>query len=609
MLQRLGTEVGPLKQYRELDVNAFEGIEAFLKQHPGDSQESKVEAGPDRYYERVEGVRKFSLADNGVGMDAHELRTYFGELAVTGKRQAVDANFGVGAKISTAAWNPYGVEIRSWRHGIGHMVRIAFDEKSGRYGLEHFECGEEWTECVPLDALEGSDLMKPPFIGDHGTVVVLLGASAEEDTLVAPDTSEIVSSNKSWWFQHIANKQFFRIPHGIKFTSKVETRAEDGSPNTRKIEGYETVLAEFAKEKGIAELSDATVHWWILDEARSIGLNNKRAYYHAFSGSKKHGHVAALFGYELYDFTSHNAAIPMLQKFGVFAGYNQVVLYVEPGASLKVTANMTRTRLVLPDGSGLPWDRWANEFYENMPDAIARHVEQHQGQGSKSEDEFVREQIKKYQDLLRIQAKRPSMATPEQRGEPDGDDGDSHVGTGKSRKSGGSRTGASTRRPAVHFKTTEDGVGVHDVALNFPIKWQWKSEEESGLQDRAARFIPERCFLDINEDFSILNQIVHRGLDLIAPDRREINRPRIEEHARKLYATQLAWTVMSAMATFKNRQEWRGEGFHKLIEPEALTAAVLPRQHLLDEMKKFVKTNPFTKRDLIDRGGEEEVVA
>ena len=62
---------------------------------------------------------------------------------------------------------------------------------------------------------------------------------------------------------------------------------------------------------------------------------------------------------------------------------------------------------------------------------------------------------------------------------------------------------------------------------------------------------------------------------------------------------------MSSSGGGHSKAEWRGEGFRKLIEPEALTAAILPRQHILEELQKFVKTNPFIKRDLLDASAEE----
>ena len=55
---------------------------------------------------------------------------------------------------------------------------------------------------------------------------------------------------------------------------------------------------------------------------------------------------------------------------------------------------------------------------------------------------------------------------------------------------------------------------------------------------------------------------------------------------------------MSAMASFRHREGWSGEGFDKLVSHEALTAAVLPRVYLLNDMKRFVKGNVNMKKDI-----------
>jgi hypothetical protein len=112
--------------------------------------------------------------------------------------------------------------------------------------------------------------------------------------------------------------------------------------------------------------------------------------------------------------------------------------------------------------------------------------------------------------------------------------------------------------------------------------------------------VPERNYLSINKDFSVFQELLDRGLELIAPAAWEIVRPKIEETARALYATQLVWTVMSAMASFRNRPHWQGEAFERLISEEGLTAAVLPRVYLLNDMKRYVKGNPTLKRYLCE---------
>jgi len=596
MVHRLGTEVGPLKQVRELLINAFEAIEAYQKLQPKDkSFNGQVEVSADPWYLKREKVRKAAFCDNGIGMDLAELKRYFNTLAESGKTQSIEENFGVGAKISTAAWNPYGVEIRSWKNGHGYMVRIAYDATSDQYGLEQFAMGDgTYPDYLDLSETEHPEEYRSPIIDNRGTMVILLGKDLQHDTTLAPESAEV--THKDYWFQHVANKQFYRIPHGITLTSKLALI--DGKPHTRNITGYESVLNEFKTKSGSVSLSDATAYWWILDESRSVELYRRRPYYHAFSGTKKQGHLAAIFRGELFDFTSHDAAIPLLQKFGIFAGYNHVVLYLEPTHALAVTANLTRTSLVLPDGTSLPWSRWSSEFYEQMPQELADYVEEHQSLTNKSEKEYVQEQVAKYKDFLQIKVHRLSK-NGANTGELDEADTDSNESSGSGRGGGSTATTATGRRPSVHIKKGVGQTQISDLLLKFTPNWNWVSEEEaSHLKSRAAQFVVDRNFLEINRDFSVFQELVDHGMSLIHEERRVLHRDRVETIAKQLYLTQLVWTVMSAMASFRHREGWRGQSFERLVSAEALTAAVLPRVYLLNDMKRYVKGNPNIKRDL-----------
>jgi hypothetical protein len=607
IVHRLGTEVGPLKQVRELLINCFEAIDAYMVAAPNDkSFEGRVEVCPDPYYLNHHRVRKTAFCDNGVGMDIRELKRYFNTLAESGKRQSIDENFGVGAKISTAAWNPYGVEIRSWKDGQGSLIRIAYDAGIDQYGLEQFDMHDgTFPDYLDLSQVENPEEFKSSIINDHGTMVILLGRELQHDTTLAPQSGEI--THKDYWFQHVANKQFYKIPHGIKLTSKLAlTNDKD---HTRTIEGYASVLDEFKLKAGTVLLSDAKAYWWILDESRSVDLYRKRPYYHAFSGTKKQGHVAAVYRNELFDFTSHDAGIPLLQKFGIFAGYNHVVIYVEPTPALAVTANLTRTSLVLPDGTGLPWARWATEFYDRMPAELAAYVERNQSLGSKPEDEYVKEQIKKYREFLQVRTHRRSKSGSEL-GEADGEDGDAKVRTGQTRGAAQTADEMTARRPAIPMKKGIGQTPVADVLMDFTPTWNWVSETEaSHLKSRAAHFVVERKFLEVNQDFSVFQELVDHGLSLVNAERRDFHRGRVEAIAKQLYLTQLVWTVMSAMASFRHREGWAGEGFDKLVGDEALTAAVLPRVYLLNDMKRYVKGNPNMKRDLQTSPSTEEDAA
>jgi hypothetical protein len=285
------------------------------------------------------------------------------------------------------------------------------------------------------------------------------------------------------------------------------------------------------------------------------------------------------------------------------------VIYVEPSASLAVTANLTRTSLILPDGTRLPWNRWATEFYENMPKELADYVESNQSAASKSEEEYLREQINKYKEFLQVKSYKVSSKGTEN-GSTDGEDSELKVSSGKGRGTGQADDVANSPRPAMHIRKGVGDNKIRDLLATFCPQWSWVTEAEaSHLKSRAAHFVVERSFLEVNQDFSVFLELVEHGLRLIAPDRRDVHRSKVETMAKQLYLTQLVWTVMSALASFRYKEGWRGDGFDKLVGDEALTAAVLPRVYLLNDMKRFVKGNVNMKRDLSPTEGEEEIAA
>ena len=102
------------------------------------------------------------------------------------------------------------------------------------------------------------------------------------------------------------------------------------------------------------------------------------------------GHTASLNQGEIFDFTDgrSNRAV----DFGILFGARDVVLYVEPNSHY--VQNTTRTGLVKRDGNALPWDRWADEFRELMPETLRKYVEDlMNATTSDSHEEAIRESI------------------------------------------------------------------------------------------------------------------------------------------------------------------------------------------------------------------------
>ena len=173
-VNKLGEDCAPLQYIRELTQNGIEGIGRL-----------GVEAGEVIWdvnwaHYSLDGVYKLCCIDTGAGMTGPEMVKYINELSSSINEQSATGNFGVGAKIAAAPRNPHGLVYMSWKNGVGHMIHLWFDPEERVYGLKRWAKneGEFWTPV--------SNDLKPAEIEDHGTVVILLGRSDEDDTMEPP---------------------------------------------------------------------------------------------------------------------------------------------------------------------------------------------------------------------------------------------------------------------------------------------------------------------------------------------------------------------------------------------------------------------------------------
>jgi hypothetical protein len=161
------------QQYRELTENAIQAI----TEGPGTGTVTWRAAA-----DLLPGARKLSCIDDGHGMSGPEMVRYMNTLAASGRQQGVGQNHGIGAKITTLASNREGVEVRSWVDGVGARVYLTLDGiKEMRPGLPD---PERYFE--PLAGNQG----KPKEIGDHGTMVVLMGNRPDADTTALPEKAK-----------------------------------------------------------------------------------------------------------------------------------------------------------------------------------------------------------------------------------------------------------------------------------------------------------------------------------------------------------------------------------------------------------------------------------
>jgi len=569
LVNRLGEDCAPLQFVRELTQNGLEGIAQTTE------KSGEVIWDVDwSYFDLSEGVRKLTCIDTGAGMTGPEMVRYINELSSSIHEQSATGNFGVGAKIAAAPHNPAGLMYMSWKGGVGHMIHLWFDPEEKVYGLKRWarNNGEFWALV--------SDDLKPKEIDQHGTMVVLLGKSDEHETIEPPSGTPM----RSRWILRYLNTRYFRFPRGVTVKAREgwELPRSDKRHNfLRVVEGQGSWLDKNSEANGCVELSDAKALWWILKE----GVDRDSG--HVAPG----GHVAALYQNELYEMLVGRGGIARLQAFGVIFGTDRVVIYLQPntdGDSL-LSANTARTQL-LRNAEPLDWPSWASEFRDKMPDELTLLQEQIGAKaGEKDHKKAILERLRQIKDLLRFSRFRPAKdgsATVDADagvlgGEPvtRGGRADGHAESGKKGGKAGdiyalfAESGATDADPIDSFdEPRTQWVTVEDGTRNAP-----------DLDDRAAKFLVQQNLLMINSDFRVFTDMVDRWKGAYAHAAGA--QATVREVVHEWFEQQLIETVMSAQA-LKSTGKWSMQELESLWSESALTAAVLPRWHIDQSIKR-----------------------
>lgn len=390
LIERTYRESGQFQWVRELLTNSIE------------AGATRVEFSVEWQAVENKGIYRRVIADNGSGMTSEQLVEFFNTFGGGGKPiGGAHDNFGVGSKTSLLPWNRYGMVVISWVNGDASMIWVKQDAASEEYGLKVERCagpfGEERLEPVYdpyYDPDHGCDwsLVKPKWIDDHGTVVVLLGNNPTDDT-VEGDPNRDEKDTKG--IPKYLNRRFWKIPEGLEvFVDEFRTNERANWPpseeiaygpvepgrdrriNHRQIQGglyhIEYPIARFDKGgisgKGTVTLRDGTEIDWYLWEGDRPAVHTHAA---------QQGYIAALYANELYDTSTHHSTFRL---FGVSDGTVRQKLWliirpvVDPAGKHGVYPKTDRNSLLIKGGpnagGALPLNEWAAEFSENMPNEL-----------------------------------------------------------------------------------------------------------------------------------------------------------------------------------------------------------------------------------------------
>lgn len=578
LIDRMGKDAHPLQFLRELTQNS---IEAILE-----TSDKKGEVVWDVdwvSYELTMGEKvKLACIDTGTGMTGPEMVRYINQLSISTREQAHDKNFGIGAKIAALTRSHEGLLYLSWKDGVGSMMHVWRDPETGQYGIRRQERQDgtlaEWS---PI-----SDDVKPEQIGEHGTMVVLLGNAADQETMEPPEGTP----SPSVWIARYLNTRYFQFPDGINVRARQgwkEPRSNTDVNLLRGLTGQRAYLEQHCSASGSVPLTDAIARWWILKEEPALTQNSG---YIASSG-----HMAALYQDEMYEMATGRSGVARLQLFGVIFGHQRVVIYVEPLAGDgSVTPNAARTHLLL-DEQPLPWSDWAAEFRDpsRFPAEIKKLMEEvTAGKVDSDHKQAIKDRLRQIRELMKISRYRPTSkgslsVTGEEPGGKAKEDGSTR---GESGGRGGGRGGQAGGVYALFVG--DDGVPGEEIIPELDPQVVWISVLDGTrtphlLEDRAAKYLPDLNLLQINADFRVFMDMIERWETRYAsvPGAAGV----IRDNVREWFEQALVETVLGAQA-LKNSPQWTMEDIGRLWSEEALTAVVLQRYHIDMALRRALGT-------------------
>lgn len=576
MLDRLGRDCSPLQYLRELTQNS---IEAILRTK---SKKGEIHWDVDwnRFDLEGDGIYKLTIIDNGDGMTGPEMVRYINQLSSSFGEQSFQGNYGIGAKISAATRNHLGLIYLSWKDREGSMIHLWRDPETGEYGLRQFEHPDgDFHYWLPLE-----DSVKPKAIGTSGTMVILLGNNAEDDTVQPP----VEAASPSRWIAKYLNTRYFQFPEGFSVRARegwVHPRSDKDRNLLRTLTGQKPYLDEHGMSSGNVPLTDATAHWWILKDESALSQNS------GFVNSN--GHVGALYNDELYEVQTSRSGVARLQQFGVIFGYKQVVIYIEPEdrTDIELTTNTARTHILI-NNEPLPWVDWANEFREQMPEPIRNHIES-VAAGAKSRDhtQAIRDRLKQISELFNLSRYRPTplgeyLVSDDMRrgGKPPSVRQTRSSRTGSSSKSGrGGRAGDVYAIFAAEKGEPASKVDADPYPTTIWISVTNGTRENGFLEDRAAKYLGDQNLLQINSDFRVFADMIsrYRKLYKSAAGADEV----IEETVREWFEQTLIEAVLGVQS-LEGAREWSVEEIERALSEDSLSAVVMPRYHIDVSIKR-----------------------
>lgn len=368
---------------------------------------SRVEFGIE--WQAVEKLKTYrrTIIDNGIGMDAQELESFFLSYGVgSDNTSGLHTNFGIGGKVSTIPWNPNGVVIISYKNRVPSMIWIHEEDETFCPFPFHLE-GETKVVINPVEDIDWDEWhdyldvnwgqVAPKWIKEHGTMIVLLGSKDHVHTVKGDPKNSREKSikglskylNTRFWDLSDFEVKVAELNHENKNEWPRNSEEQKGKINNRKIEGAKYYLNYNFKNKEKAKKG-------FLDAKGSISLFDGKLEVEWFlwngerpeisDSAQKNGFIGIRLKDELFEVNNN------IRRFRHFGIYNnevkeKVTIILKPilkgdskddpiwGVHQSNDRNLLYFSSSEEKSVPIPYAEWGEGFSEKLPPEILNAIE------------------------------------------------------------------------------------------------------------------------------------------------------------------------------------------------------------------------------------------
>ncbi|MGO7286612.1 hypothetical protein ACCT25_30295, partial [Rhizobium ruizarguesonis] len=262
----------------------------------------------------VDGVRKLTFWNTGIGMSAAELKTATDLSSSVNKMMSLDGNFGIGAKVSGLAAPPDGIRYRSCKNGEVNEVTIGCDPDEETYVRFAVQLADGSSETI-YD-VTSAVLADDTPIDEDWTEVVLFGEGPAHDSVAEP-IGVGVAVDRSFIATSIY-RRFVEYSPGVQVRVDVAMTKGGGKEETgrfRQLKTLDDVLDRLPRYEDMLDIETGITVRYIHDPKHEGSGHTFSSRANAAAGSTTF--CALVYKGERYDFRTQKVWSSVAPTFGI----------------------------------------------------------------------------------------------------------------------------------------------------------------------------------------------------------------------------------------------------------------------------------------------------